>query len=297
MGLFTKKKEGEESRAVATKQQTALAVPPVTDETIDEYMKAFGLAGNLSKEETQAFRHMAVMFNLNPFKREIHCNAYGQGDRRVLTIVTGYEVYISKAEKSGKLEYWNLEEAPPDTPIEKYYATLVVKRRDRSHEQRWTSYFSECAQRKYDGSLNAIWKKQPRFMTKKVTMSQGFRLFFEDVMHGMPYTDAEEEMISGAERNVTPEDQSEPQPVGRPVKETEPKETEPNEPPDTDEPAESNIDYKAAILDLMNHSTEIPNMEKASNIAPALREAIQNGSGLKELYRKICQDYSITPKI
>ena len=282
MGLFTKKKE--EERSLSVPHQTAMTVPPVTEETVDEYMKAFGLTGDLKDHEVQAFRHMATMFNLNPFKREIHCNAYGEGQYRTLTIVTGYEVYISKAERSGRLEYWSLEEAPPDTPIEKYYATLTVKRKDRQKEQKWTSYYAEAVQRRRDGKPNSVWGKQPRFMTKKVAISQGFRLFFEDVMHGMPYT--EEEYTGEEAKDVTPD----PQPVAtRPVKEA-PVAEEQAEETGTEE---KEVDYKVKILDLINEKGKIPDMQKVQDVVPAFREC-KSPEDFKELYRKICEDYNIT---
>lgn len=195
MGLFKKK---EEKSLVVQKD-------PVTPETVQDYMRTFGHGSNLEKHELEAFVKMATEFQLNPFKREIHCSAYGSGDFRTLTIVVGYEVYIQKAEQSGLLEYWHVDEASPDVPLDKYWATLVVKRRDRASEQKWTAYYTECVQFSKGGSPNRIWAKQPRMMTKKVAMSQGFRLFFEDVMHGIPYTQEEMPENKGGLKDITPE--------------------------------------------------------------------------------------------
>ncbi len=180
-------------------------MPPVTAETITKYMRTFGLGKDLLDHELEAFKEMAVMHNLNPFNREIHCTAYGQGEYRTLSIVTGYEVYIRKAEESGLLEYWTIEESDPVLPLEKYWAKLIIKRRDRINIQTWVSYYSESVQKKKNGQVNAFWQKQPRMMTKKVAMSQGFRLFFEDVMHGIPYTREEMPEEKGGMTDVTPQ--------------------------------------------------------------------------------------------
>lgn len=184
---------------------TEKAMPPVTTETITKYMRTFGLGKDLLDHELEAFKEMAIMHNLNPFNREIYCTAYGTGDKRTLSIVTGYEVYIRKAEQSGLLEYWMVEEPSPETPIEKYWATLIVKRTDRAREQAWTTHYGEAVQKKYNGQVTAFWQKQPRMMTKKVAMSQGFRLFFEDVMHGIPYTREEMPEDKGGMTDVTPQ--------------------------------------------------------------------------------------------
>ncbi len=200
MSIFKKKEEQKEIVVVEKRE----IMPPVTEQTITDYMKAFGLAGNLEDNEVEAFKQMAIMHNLNPFNREIYCNAYGTGQYRTLSIVTGYEVYIRKAEQSGLLEYWLVEESLPETPVEEYWAKLIIKRHDKAREQTWTTHYSEGVQRKKDGSVTAFWKKQPRMMTKKVAMSQGFRLFFEDVMHGIPYTREEMPEEKGGMTDVTP---------------------------------------------------------------------------------------------
>lgn len=218
MNLFKKDKMPERQLAtIVTKKEVAV---PVTDEILDRYLRTMGIGATLLPNELEVYKEMAKMYNLNPFKREIHVVAYGQGAYRTLAVTVGYEVYLKKAEESGLMEYWDIETAPEDTPIEKYWATLIVKRKDKARHQKWTVHYSEAFQTKKDGKPNKFWVKQPRMMTRKTAMSQGFRLFFEDVLHGIPYTT--EEMPDREERDVTPPD---PQPVEekqKPVKKSPP---------------------------------------------------------------------------
>lgn len=199
MNLF--KKKDSETKEIAVSQPKEI-VANITEEKIDKYLKIMGIGATLLPAEIEVFKELALSYNLNPFKREIHVVAYGQGDNRTLAVMTGYEVYIKKAEESGLMDYWDVIEASPETPIEKYWTTFIVKRKDRAREQKWTVHYSEAFQTKKDGTPNKFWRKQPRFQTKKTAMSQGFRLFFEDVLHGIPYTI--DEMPDRDERDITP---------------------------------------------------------------------------------------------
>ncbi len=285
------------------------SMPPVTEQTVTDYMKAFGLAGNLQDNEVEAFKQMAVMHNLNPFNREIYCTAYGSGEYRTLSIVTGYEVYIRKAEQSGLLSYWNIMEASPETPLDKYWAKLVIRRRDKMDEQSWTTYYLECVQRKKDGkTITAFWQKQPRMMTKKVAMSQGFRLFFEDVMHGIPYTREEMPEEKGGMTDVTPapkaknitpdkiimkkeEYEKEKDKVIELVSQQDDPEVPDNQPElVTEKPQQSGAELKD-IVKLVNESgNKIPSGDKGGIILQA-RDA--DPKAMQELYDKLKGDYKL----
>ncbi len=76
----------------------------LTENQLKEYAKTFLSTQNLSDNEISQFIGIAKAFQLNPFKREIHCIAYGKGDYRTLQIVTGYEVYLKRAERIGLLD-------------------------------------------------------------------------------------------------------------------------------------------------------------------------------------------------
>ena len=191
MGLFNKGKD-QESKEIAVVEDRSLTVV-VDRELVTKHMKAYGYGATLTESEIEICVDQAVMHQLNPFNREIYFVAYGRANTeyRKLSVVTGYEVFISKAEKSGLLDYWDVEEAPPGTPLKDYWCKLTIKRRDHRSEQHWTTYYQEVFQTKRNGDPNQFWAKQPRFMTRKTNIGQGFRLFFQDVMHGIPYEAAE----------------------------------------------------------------------------------------------------------
>lgn len=173
---------------------------------LTEYMDITGLTKSLMPEEKTMFIQMARAYGLNPFKREIYCTAFGQGQYRQCSIVTGYEVYLKRAERIGKLDGW---EVTTDGKVgdKTLSATVTIHRKDWAHPFRHTVYFREVCQTKKDGSLNRFWEKQPYFMCKKVAIAQAFRLCFPDEFGGMPYTSDElgvEQEAPVVERNVTP---------------------------------------------------------------------------------------------
>lgn len=160
-------------------------LPEVTQEQIMAYMTAFGLADKLTEPERQQFVEIARAFKLNPFKREIYCVPYEGYDGRKLSIITGYEVYIKRAERSGKLAGWNVKTEGTGSDMT---ATITINRKDWPMPFEHTVYFGECAQTKRDGTLTGFWKRMPSLMLRKVAISQGFRLAFPDELGGMPYT-------------------------------------------------------------------------------------------------------------
>lgn len=161
-----------------------------------EYLKSQG--NKLPEKHLAQFLELAQSFQLNPFKREIY--AIGYADK--WNIVTGFEVYLKRAERSGLLDGWDVEDSGS---VEKgdLKATITIYRKDRKYPFKHTVYYKEVVQKNKEGNPNSIWEKTPVYMTKKVAMSQGFRLCFPDELAGMPYV--EDEMPRAEEpRNVTP---------------------------------------------------------------------------------------------
>jgi phage recombination protein Bet len=159
---------------------TELAV--VNDKQLIGYLDNLGLASKLSEKEKSTYLEIAKAFGLNPFKREIHVSKYGEN----LSIITGYEVYIKRAERSGQLDGW---EATTSGSVASgdLKATVTIWRKDRSKPFVWEAYYDECVQTTRDGRVTQFWQKA-HFMTKKVAISQAFRLCFSDELGGMPYT-------------------------------------------------------------------------------------------------------------
>ena len=166
-------------------------IQPVQMETITEYLDTTGLTKQLLPKEKAMFINMAKEYGLNPFKRELYCTVYGEGKFRQCSIVTGYEVYIKRAERIGRLDGWDIQ-AEGTIKNGDLRATITIYRKDWSHPFRHTVYYNECVQRSgKTGEPNAVWKKMPIFMTKKVAVAQAFRLCFPDEFGGMPYTNDE----------------------------------------------------------------------------------------------------------
>lgn len=174
-------------------------IQEVTNEKITEYINTF-LPNQLSQHEVKQFVEIAKAYNLNPFKREIYCIAYGQGQGRKLSLLTGYEVYIKKAERTGLLTGWK--------------AWTIGEIKDKSlkgcieiYKKGWEKpFYHEVDFVEYNQN-NKIWNEKPKTMIKKVAIAQGFRLAFADDLGGVPYT--ADEMPEGNEiREVNPVNQN-----------------------------------------------------------------------------------------
>jgi phage recombination protein Bet len=134
------------------------------------------------------FIRVAVEFQLNPYKREIYCFAYGTGEYQEFTIIVGYEVYIKRAERTKKLDGWK---AWIEDEGENLKAKLEIYRKDWQHPFTHEVYWKEAVQKKRDGTTRSFWMRMPKFQLKKVAISQGFRLCFPDELGGLPYEGAE----------------------------------------------------------------------------------------------------------
>lgn len=170
---------------------------------ITEYLDSTGLTKSLLPNEKAMFVNMAQLYGLNPFKREIYCTVFGEGKYRQCSIVTGYEVYLKRAERVGKLDGW---EATLSGKVsdETLSATVTIYRKDWSHPFKHTVYYREVVQRTKDGTPNRFWRVQPTFMTRKVAIAQAFRLCFPDEFGGMPYTN-DEMGVEPEPQNITNE--------------------------------------------------------------------------------------------
>lgn len=161
----------------------------VNDKVLIEYLDVMGISPKLEEKEKIQFLNIAKTFGLNPFKREIFCTVYGEGQYKQLSIITGYEVYIKRAERSGKLDGWHAT-TTGSVASNDLKATVTIYRKDRQHPFVWEVFYEECVQKTKTGVVTKFWEKA-NFMTKKVAISQAFRLCFSDELGGMPYTSDE----------------------------------------------------------------------------------------------------------
>jgi phage recombination protein Bet len=160
----------------------------VTEAKINEYLHSFSLEKKLLPHEKEQFKRIAVEFQLNPFKREIYCVAYGEDQYRTCSIIVGYEVYIKRAERTGKLDGWK---AWVEGNGDNLKAVIEIYRKDWQHPFTHEVYWNEAVQKKKSGEVTSFWTKMPRFQLRKVAISQGFRLCFPDELGGLPYDGAE----------------------------------------------------------------------------------------------------------
>src|SRR4029079_12380621 len=163
------------------KEETNIAVTPTAQVTADEVRKF--IVGNktfdrVTPQQIDMAIETAKAYNLNPFKREVHFTPYN-GE---LKIIVGYEVYLKRAEATGKLDGWSVAIEGQGLDMK---AVVVIHRKDWSHPFTHEAYKAEVAQ------SSPIWQKMPRFMLKKVAIGQAFRLAFPEQMGGMPYMEEE----------------------------------------------------------------------------------------------------------
>lgn len=156
-----------------------------------EYLSSMGM--KLPVKTQTMFINLAASFGLNPFKREIWCVGYGEN----FSVITGYETYIKRAERTAKMDGWQCEFEGVENLDKPYQAKakMTIFRKDWSRPFTHEVYYTEVVQRNKDGRPNQTWAKMPVFMTKKVCMAQAFRLCFPDEFAGMPYT--QDEMPEG----------------------------------------------------------------------------------------------------
>lgn len=147
---------------------------PITLEDVKKY-----IAPKATDKELFMFMGIAKAYGLNPMKREIHFVKYGDAPA---SIIVGYESYLKRAERTGKLDGWKCW-IEADKIGEK--AVIEIYRKDRREPVKWEVY------RKEFDRQQSTWKAMPTFMLKKVAIAQGFRLAFPEEIGGMPYVPEE----------------------------------------------------------------------------------------------------------
>lgn len=149
---------------------------------------------------------------LNPFLREVHFIKYDV--KAKMAIVVGYEVYLKRAERTGKLNGWTAGINTAEN-----YAWVKIYRKDWKEPFEWTVNLTEFNKKQ------STWNQMPSFMGRKVAIAQGFRLCFPDELGGLPYTDEEHQVydieakeISGKPEVKMPQEKL-PEPVAQAAEE------------------------------------------------------------------------------
>lgn len=176
----------------------------ITEEYIRQYIDTMMEKDLLTEHEKAQFIQTAVVQQLDPFKREIYAIKYNYFSNKtnrneiVFNLVTGYEVYLKRANASGVLAGWEVKDIKDGNDIK---ACITIHRKDWTHP-----FYHEVWLREYRSNKD-IWRDKPITMIKKIAMSQGFRLAFPLELGGLIYT-AEE--MAGVYTNdmasMTPED-------------------------------------------------------------------------------------------
>jgi phage recombination protein Bet len=175
-------------RSPSSSPPTSQPIPEIPTKSIHDYLDATGLSSELTEAEKTQFVSVCQAFGLNPFKREVYATVYGEGSFRRFSVIVGYETYLKRADRSGKLDGWSsrIEGSGDDMK-----AIVEIHRRDWSEPLVHEVYFVEAVQKKKDGMPTSFWSKMPRFQLKKVCISQAFRLCFPDELGGLPYDASE----------------------------------------------------------------------------------------------------------
>ncbi len=166
----------------------------VTKQLCLEYIKSQNT--NLTDGEFAQYAAVATTLNLNPFLREIYPIKYNGK----MTLVTGYQVYIRRAEEFPQYDGF-------DTQFEGAGKELCcicnVYRKDRTRPVTARVYFAEYTQN------NAMWNGKPHVMLEKVAIGTAFRRAFPTEFGGMPYTSeeirAEDELKAQGYTEVRPQ--------------------------------------------------------------------------------------------
>ncbi len=172
-----------------------------------EYLDTMGMTKSLNESQKKLFIELAVSYSLNPFKREIYPITYkDKWGATNLSIVTGYEVYINRANRSGLLNGWKwktegnivFKDEYRRTQNNKDYIAKVIDR-DKStlkavvtiHRKDWSYPFVHSITVNEFCGEGPIWTSSPTFMLRKTAASQAFRICFTEELAGLPYTQDE----------------------------------------------------------------------------------------------------------
>ena len=208
----------------------------VTQDLLLDYLKTMNKG--LNEQQTKQFLAVAGTFGLNPWKREVYAVTFKNKDGSTdMSIVTGYETYIKRAElnpnydgfeiefkggfkrgkvtKSSKNGSWQVDALVPDGTVS---CVCTVYRKDRAHPTREEVFFDEY------NKGNDMWIQKPRTMLKKVAIVSAFRKAFPFDFGGMPYTTDElPEHMTGADKLEQQGFTEVPQDVARPQAPAKPK--------------------------------------------------------------------------
>lgn len=163
----------------------------VTAKLLNDYLNT--ITDKLTAAQRSQFVAVASAFGLNPFKREIYATTYKNKEgNTVMSIVTGYEVYLKRAEMNTNYNGFKTQFAAVNGEM---CCTCEVYRKDRTMPVTSTVWMSEYS------TGRSLWQSKPRMMLEKVAIATAFRRAFPMDFGGMPYTNDElPEHMTGTEK-------------------------------------------------------------------------------------------------
>lgn len=164
---ITKKENGQQVRLVRLLNPHLSSVPD------EEILKAIALCNYLG---------------LDPIRRQVHLVPFG----KTVQLVVSYLEYVKRAERSGKLDGWQVQivEQP------ELHAKVVIYRKDWSRPFEWQVFLKEVQKN------TSTWREMPLFMLRKVAIAQAFRLCFPEEVGELPYEEAEMEGVINTQQVV-----------------------------------------------------------------------------------------------
>jgi len=153
----------------------------INEKTVEDYL--FISNTKLNSYQKSLFIQMAVRSNLDPFKREIYAIPFGDN----FNIVTGYQTYLQRAERTGLLDGWECDS-------DEKTATVTIHRKDWANSFKWVVEAKDFSKAGKTSRPNS-WDNMGGFMLKKVAICQAFRLAFPVELGGLPYSADEMEAI------------------------------------------------------------------------------------------------------
>ena len=177
----------QQNNAVATVTEQS----QITAKLLNDYFAT--LTDKLTDVQRNQFAAVAQAFGLNPFKREIYATTYRNKEgQTVMSIVTGYEVYLKRAEMNPNYDGFETEFNVVDKQMN---CTCKVYRKDRRMPITSTVWMAEYS------TGRSLWATKPRMMLEKVAIATAFRRAFPTDFGGMPYTNDElPEHMTGADK-------------------------------------------------------------------------------------------------
>lgn len=163
----------------------------VTAKLLNDYLNT--ITDKLTNAQRDQFIAVASAFGLNPFKREIYATTYKNKEGgTVMSIVTGYEVYLKRAEMNPNYNGFETEFKVVNGEMG---CSCKVYRKDRTMPVTSTVWMSEYS------TGRSLWASKPRMMLEKVAIATAFRRAFPMDFGGMPYTNDElPEHMTGADK-------------------------------------------------------------------------------------------------